>query len=248
MEPPVTRMFLFNRNDWDFGIEEPVELAYAVFFQMWGTRQHPYGVIDEGDVVFIGNATSRTVAWEVRVDKLLRFPYRSIRHALSGLRSAYGLYADQLNDYHRSRAGHGFLLAWAPTPTRRLDVELPNGQAFGRNGYRELISEDLEGIGLPKPRRQRPLARPPDWYDPSAATTGLRIDNTRYIPASVRHEVAIRDKGRCVGCGSTEDLHYDHIKPFSIGGESTAENLRLLCSLSNLAKGSRSTARLACQP
>lgn len=240
-------MFLFNRNDEEFGSEEPVELAYGVFFQMWGTRQHPYEAIDVGDTVFIGNTRTRTVTWEVRVDKLLKFPYRSIRHALSGLRMAYGLYADQLNDYHRSRAGHGFLLAWAPIPTRRLDVQVPGGQHFGRNGYREMTNDDLQAMTLPTRRRHKPLASPPSWYDPSAATTGLRTTSTRYIPDHVRHEVALRDKGRCVGCGTTENLHYDHIKPFSIGGKSTTENLRLLCSKSNLAKGARSTSKLACQ-
>lgn len=244
----VDRMFLFSRRDWDFISEEPVELAYHVFFQMWGTRQHPYQTIREGDYVFIGDPTTRTIAWETRVDKLLtNFPYRSVRHALSALRMAYGVYADDLNDYHRTRSGHGFLLAWSPRPTRRLDVRLPPGQSFGRNGYRELTAEDAAAIGLPTRRSRMPLARPPAWFEPSAATTGLPLHNKRYIPTGVRHEVAVRDEGRCVGCRTTVNLHYDHRTPFSIGGRSTVENLRLLCAASNLAKGARpDPPNLAC--
>ncbi|MFZ0452734.1 MAG: hypothetical protein WCE54_04390 [Ignavibacteriaceae bacterium] len=37
------------------------------------------------------------------------------------------------------------------------------------------------------------------------------------IPTSVKVEVWARDKGRCVLCGSTENLHYDHDLPFSKG-------------------------------
>ncbi|MBI2831176.1 MAG: HNH endonuclease [Chloroflexi bacterium] len=63
------------------------------------------------------------------------------------------------------------------------------------------------------------------------------IDHTRLIPAQVKMEVWKRDKGRCVLCGSTENLHFDHIIPYSKGGSSlVGENIRLLCATHNLAK------------
>ncbi|MGE3757085.1 MAG: HNH endonuclease [Pseudobdellovibrionaceae bacterium] len=60
---------------------------------------------------------------------------------------------------------------------------------------------------------------------------------SRYIPTAIKREVWVRDQGECTfknhktgqACGSKKFLDYDHIKPFSFGGESTAENLRLLC-------------------
>ena len=62
----------------------------------------------------------------------------------------------------------------------------------------------------------------------------------RLIPASVKFEVYQRDKGRCVECGETSDLHYDHILPYSKGGSSTtSENIQLLCARHNLSKSNK---------
>jgi hypothetical protein len=63
------------------------------------------------------------------------------------------------------------------------------------------------------------------------------IERTRIIPTAVKLEVWQRDKGRCVACGATDELHFDHIIPYSRGGTSlTAENIQLLCARHNLAK------------
>jgi hypothetical protein len=66
------------------------------------------------------------------------------------------------------------------------------------------------------------------------------LDHTRLIPASVKLEVWRRDKGQCVICGSRDNLHFDHIIPYSRGGSSLiAENVQLLCARHNLAKRNR---------
>jgi hypothetical protein len=63
------------------------------------------------------------------------------------------------------------------------------------------------------------------------------LDHNRIIPTSVKLQVWQRDKGRCVTCGSTDNLHFDHILPFSKGGTSLkAENIQLLCARHNLQK------------
>lgn len=63
---------------------------------------------------------------------------------------------------------------------------------------------------------------------------------TRQIPTVVKLTVFKRDHGRCVLCGATKNLHYDHDLPYSKGGASaTAENVRLLCAAHNLAKSAR---------
>lgn len=64
---------------------------------------------------------------------------------------------------------------------------------------------------------------------------------SRHIPASVRIEVWNRDGGKCVCCGSVEKIEYDHKLPVSKGGESTAENLQLLCRTCNRRKRQRTS-------
>ena len=63
---------------------------------------------------------------------------------------------------------------------------------------------------------------------------------TRLIPSSVKKVVWKRDMGRCVKCGATDELHFDHDLPFSKGGTSiTAENVRILCARHNLEKSDK---------
>jgi hypothetical protein len=65
----------------------------------------------------------------------------------------------------------------------------------------------------------------------------LDINHSRLIPSQVKLEVWARDKGRCVKCGSNDNLHFDHIIPFSKGGSSlVAANIQLLCVRHNLQK------------
>jgi hypothetical protein len=67
-----------------------------------------------------------------------------------------------------------------------------------------------------------------------------KLDHNRMIPTSVKLEVWKRDKGRCVQCGSSDNLHFDHILPFSKGGTSLkADNIQLLCARHNLQKSDK---------
>ncbi len=66
------------------------------------------------------------------------------------------------------------------------------------------------------------------------------LAHTRFIPTSVRLEVWQRDKGKCVKCKSEDNLHFDHLLPFSKGGTSLlAENIQLLCARHNLQKSDK---------
>ena len=59
----------------------------------------------------------------------------------------------------------------------------------------------------------------------------------RVIPTKVKLDVWKRDGGKCAVCGASENLHFDHIIPWSKGGSSnTAENVQLLCGKHNLEK------------
>jgi hypothetical protein len=64
--------------------------------------------------------------------------------------------------------------------------------------------------------------------------------HNRMIPSSVKREVWKRDKGQCVECGSKDNLHFDHVLPFSKGGTSIlTENVQILCARHNLQKSDK---------
>ncbi len=67
------------------------------------------------------------------------------------------------------------------------------------------------------------------------------LSRSRYIPKSVKSAVYIRERGRCSyiskltgkQCSETRHLHYEHCRPFALGGENKVENITLLCRAHN---------------
>lgn len=65
----------------------------------------------------------------------------------------------------------------------------------------------------------------------------IDIEQTRQIPGKIKLEVYKRDEGKCRKCGSKNNLHFDHILPYSKGGTSLRTlNIQLLCARHNLEK------------
>lgn len=65
----------------------------------------------------------------------------------------------------------------------------------------------------------------------------VEVQRRRLIPTAVKIEVWKRDGGKCVICGATDELHFDHDLPYSKGGTSMSpENVQLLCARHNLQK------------
>jgi hypothetical protein len=62
------------------------------------------------------------------------------------------------------------------------------------------------------------------------------FSQSRYISNTTKKVVFARDGGVCQCCGSSENLEYDHITPFSCGGGSEASNIQLLCLKCNRSK------------
>ena len=62
----------------------------------------------------------------------------------------------------------------------------------------------------------------------------------RIIPTDIKLRVWQRDAGRCVECGASDELHFDHDLPYAKGGTSITEaNVQLLCARHNLQKSDR---------
>lgn len=65
------------------------------------------------------------------------------------------------------------------------------------------------------------------------------------IPADLRKRVMERDGHTCIRCGATRGLTLDHIRPWSLGGPDTFENLQTLCRPCNSKKGALVAPRAA---
>jgi len=106
---------------------------------------------------------------------------------------------------------------------------------------------DAEIKSVPVNRMSSETRRVFRFYLRPTATPDVRtrqgqreLSLSRQIPTSVKVAVWKRDQARCVMCGATDNLHFDHDVPFSKGGSSiTAENVRLLCARHNLQKSDK---------
>lgn len=71
----------------------------------------------------------------------------------------------------------------------------------------------------------------------------VELHRTKREPSNrLKIQVLMRDGNRCKLCGvecndGLHNIHFDHIIPWSKGGETVLENLQVLCSKCNLAKG-----------
>jgi 5-methylcytosine-specific restriction endonuclease McrA len=85
------------------------------------------------------------------------------------------------------------------------------------------------------------LAAIEEEIDPAGSRTLYEhAQRRRIIPTAVKLEVWKRDGGKCVRCASTDELHFDHIIPYTRGGTSlSADNIQLLCARHNIAKSDR---------
>lgn len=105
----------------------------------------------------------------------------------------------------------------------------------------EKLGEDLKNMPYPQetqqPRSGEPLT--PDSLPVPIIPDPVGQRNRRLIPQDVKIAVSARDQGRCRQCGSTQQLHFDHVIPISRGGANTVANIQLLCGACNRAKGAR---------
>jgi hypothetical protein len=70
------------------------------------------------------------------------------------------------------------------------------------------------------------------------------FSQSRYIPEATKKFVYTRDGGSCRCCGSTVNIEYDHITPFSCGGSSEVSNIQLLCQKCNRSKSNSCTCKV----
>lgn len=226
----------------------PEALADSVFWNAWRTRQHPYSALDEGDTVYLLRRGDRVLVAELRVVGVTRAPFGRTSDIPGLLDRLWGIDPDMLW-WPPNPPDEGYLFVFAGDLVRPLEVETPPAferlDRLGRNGF--IPWDRLHGSTrtalenrLPRPGgRIRAYADPPDPdWDDDLADRGVRT--RRAVPVPVARAVYLRDGRRCQDCGTTRGpFHLDHRIPFSKGGETTTENLQVLCKACNLSKGAR---------
>ena len=100
-------------------------------------------------------------------------------------------------------------------------LDLLQGLLGKRLTYEELIKHMVEIAIADIEKKKFKILRSSKVSPPPVAVN-------RVIPSSTKREVYLRDK-KCVKCGSTRNLNFDHKIPFALGGKTEASNLRLLC-------------------
>ena len=64
-------------------------------------------------------------------------------------------------------------------------------------------------------------------------TVAANPDPARAIPRALKRHIWSRDQEKCCNCDSRHALEIDHICPIALGGDSSPDNLRLLCKACN---------------
>lgn len=103
-------------------------------------------------------------------------------------------------------------------------VKYINGEVIYRESHKEDVAQGNED-------------------KPSTNNTKFKNRKTPREPSNrLKVQVLMRDGNRCRLCGvecndGLHNIHFDHIIPWSKGGETVLENLQVLCNDCNLAKG-----------
>jgi hypothetical protein len=132
------------------------------------------------------------------------------------------------------RAAHEFKARQRPPERVRVYEKIKKG-IWSYNGIFHLVDSWQERDEHRSVYKFRLIAVQGD--EDLAQPVHLDAERRRIIPTSVKIEVWKRDGGKCRLCDASDELHFDHIVPFSRGGTSlTAENVQLLCARHNLQK------------
>lgn len=108
------------------------------------------------------------------------------------------------------------------------------------NGFFELIDAWIENDGRRDVFKYKLQITTEQETTNQVVNVDEGLTPSRIIPTKVKIQVWKRDKGKCVRCGATDEIHFDHIIPYTKGGTSNkAENIQILCARHNIQKGDK---------
>jgi len=149
---------------------------------------------------------------------------------------------------HRGTYSEPFPRPWEDVPFRlRMFTSNTRKQGWAYWFFREQLYATLDDDLTPEEVRALVLAAEDKARArisravASAQLVGTGDAGNRSGRQSISDDVKVlvwqRDGGKCVRCGSNQNLEFDHIIPVVMGGANTARNLQLLCESCNRAKG-----------
>jgi 5-methylcytosine-specific restriction endonuclease McrA len=143
--------------------------------------------------------------------------------------------ANQHNDYLRSCSASGHLADGTPLDSRRRKVFRQRLSDYKAEDYPETIPKVLSEAAC----RVFGHVCPAFFVAEPLTETKDRRTHSRSIPREVMLKVVRRDGQICQRCDQRvpdNEVEFDHIIPFSKGGRSTVENLRLVHRACNRRK------------
>ena len=154
-----------------------------------------------------------------------------IAHSITGKITENGKFHNAAQDYKKGKREAELIKVY----------EKVFNNIWSYNGFFKLIDSWIENDGTRNVFKFKMEAIEDEFdYKKKRRIDKKPIQHRRIIPAKVKQEVWKRDNGRCVICGATEELHFDHIIPFLKGGTSIiSKNIQLLCARCNLEKRDR---------
>ena len=130
---------------------------------------------------------------------------------------------------------------------KELDSHVQNNPDYAEL-FERLVDLALKQKAPELKKKYNSESKEPENSDSSSKLSAqTKITNPRLIPAQVKREVIAHDHGACAYknpttgkiCGSKYQLELDHITPVALDGQSTVENLRLLCRNHNMHEAVR---------
>jgi hypothetical protein len=138
---------------------------------------------------------------------------------------------------HFHEAAQSYARGEAEATRVRVYEKIKDG-IWSYNGLFSLVDSWTETSGSRRVFKFK-LHSIPDEVNLSSAEQQT-VEQRRIIPSHVKLAVWKRDGGACTLCGSNQNLHFDHILPYSKGGTSdSVENIQLLCMRHNIKKGAK---------
>jgi len=133
------------------------------------------------------------------------------------------------------KAAEDYKLARRKNPEKVRVYEKIANNIWSDKGYFKLVDIEYRFIDSEKRKVFKFILLPISVKETREETEEFEF--SRRIPTEIKKQVWERDDGKCVKCGATQNLHFDHIIPWTKGGSSLdAKNIQILCGKHNIQK------------